>query len=124
MDDLNTSRRVIVKQLVRQGKMERLAEHDIEDQDIQDRIDMLKHRQQILVKMTGRMLNSIESLMTTVHDVDDSYDMESKMSQDGILVVAPNEEKKPEAQQKENKKKAPKVGEMYRQITIWFTNQQ
>mmetsp|Transcript_9529 Transcript_9529/g.24207 ORF Transcript_9529/g.24207 Transcript_9529/m.24207 type:complete len:105 (-) Transcript_9529:425-739(-) len=104
--------------------MERLAEHDIEDQDIQDRIDMLQHRQQILVKMTGRMLNSIESLMTTVHDVDDSYDMESKMSQDGILVVAPNEEKKPEAQQKENKKKAPKVGEMYRQITICFTNQQ
>ena len=112
-----------MKQLVRQGKIERLAEHDIEDQDIQDRIDMLKHRQQILVKMTGRMLNSIESLMTTVHDIDDAYDLESKMSADGIMVVAPSQEEKPAAAQKGKKKKGPKVCEMQANYNVIHSRQ-
>ena len=52
--------------------MVRLAEHDVEHSDLQDRLDMLLHRQQILAKMTARMLNSIESLTTTVRQVDEA----------------------------------------------------
>jgi len=69
--EMEAKRHAIIRRFIRDGKLKDITEDDIDEQDLVDRLDMLRHRQAILLKLVKRLDDAVGiAIVDTAEDAD------------------------------------------------------